>query len=164
MKTIKPNLKAALQAKLSGVLALLIVFAVAVACSFNTGADTVSKDKKSDSDKTTRKSALSDDDVAGMKKATGTKSSKKSGATSENADEGDFIPVYSEIENERFAGNAFLILGLSDFIVFLLVNISRISFLWKNLLPAFPFVLRRLRRKKLFYVWLFCLFCLHFRR
>ncbi len=81
-----------------------ILILVSLACSFNTGADTASKDKKSDSGKTTtQKSALSDDDVSSMKKATGTKSSKKSGATSENADEGDFIAVYSKIENEKFA-------------------------------------------------------------
>ena len=102
MKTIRLNIESALSTKLSGILALLVIFVVAAACSFNTGADT-SKEKKDDSDKkTTRKSALSDDDVAGMKKATGTKSSKKSGATSENADEGDFIPVYSEIKNEKY--------------------------------------------------------------
>jgi len=82
---------------------MLIIFAVAVACSFNTGADT-SKPKKSDSDdKTTRKSALSEDDVSSMKKSTATKSTKKSGAKSENADEGDFIPVYAEVENDKFA-------------------------------------------------------------
>jgi len=102
MKTIRPNIETLLSTKLSGILALLVIFVVAAACSFNTGADT-SKEKKNDSDKkTTRKSALSDDDVASMKKATGTKSSKKSGATSENADEGDFIPVYSEIKNEKY--------------------------------------------------------------
>ncbi len=102
MKTIRLNIESALSTKLSGILALLVIFVVAAACSFNTGAD-MSKEKKNDSDKkTTRKSALSDDDVASMKKATGTKSSKKSGATSENADEGDFIPVYSEIKNEKY--------------------------------------------------------------
>jgi len=104
MKTGRPNIKNALPANLSGITALLTVVIVAAACTFNTGADT-SKEKKNDSDKktTTKKSAISDDDVAGLKKSTAKKSSKKSGATSENADEGDFIPVYSEITNEKYA-------------------------------------------------------------
>lgn len=104
MSIIRPNFKSALPANLSGILALLLVFLVAAACTFNTGGADTSKEKEDDSEKvTTKKSALSDDDVASMKKATGTKSPKKSVVTSENADEGDFIPVYSEINNERYA-------------------------------------------------------------
>jgi len=102
MKTIKPKFNA-LSTKLSGILAMLIILAVAVACSFNTGAETSKAKKSGSDDKTTRQSALSDDDVSSMKKSTATKSTKKSGATSENADEGDFISVYTEVENEKFA-------------------------------------------------------------
>ncbi|MBA3599880.1 MAG: hypothetical protein H0W45_01380, partial [Acidobacteria bacterium] len=45
MKTIRLNIESALSTKLSGILALLVIFVVAAACSFNTGADT-SKEKK----------------------------------------------------------------------------------------------------------------------
>ena len=99
MKTIKQKLNNALSTKLSGVLAMLIIVGIAAACSFNTGADT-SGGKKDGDEKTTKTSALSGEDVTSMKKAAST--SKQSGGTSENADEGDFIPVYSEISNEKY--------------------------------------------------------------
>lgn len=100
MKTNKQKLNNIFSTKLSGILAMLIIFGVAAACSFTTDTDTSGGKKDSDG-KTTKKSALTNDDVTSMKKAS-TTSSKKSGATSENADEGDFIPVYSEINNEKY--------------------------------------------------------------
>ena len=103
MKNIKSNkFQTVISNNVSGILALLLIVFAALACTINTGDDT-SKSKPGDSDKTLKSKALSDDDTDFLKKANGTKPSKKSGATSENPDEGDFIPVYSNIQNEKYA-------------------------------------------------------------
>src|SRR5688500_15767233 len=98
MKTNRTNLSNVL----TGVFSLLLILAVSLACTINAG-DGSSDSKKNDLAKTTKSKALSDDDTDIFKKATGTKSSKKSGATSENSDEGDFIAVYSAVQNEKYA-------------------------------------------------------------
>lgn len=103
MKNIESNeFQKVVSNKVSGFAALLLVIFVALACTINTG-DGSSESKKSDSGKTGKSKALTDEDTDIFKKATGTKSSEKSGATSENPDQGDFIPVYSEVENEKYA-------------------------------------------------------------
>ncbi|MEO8073941.1 MAG: DUF4344 domain-containing metallopeptidase, partial [Acidobacteriota bacterium] len=86
----------------SGVFALLLILAAVLACTFKTGGET-GDGKKSDAEKSSESSALSDDDAAIMKKVTKKKSSKKPEKTSENADEGDFIAVYSEVDNPKYA-------------------------------------------------------------
>lgn len=89
---------------ISGAVAALILISIfALACNFKWG--DASDGRTSDFDKSSRSnksSALSDDDAAIIKRVAVKNSSKKSGATSENADEGDFIPVYGEVQNERF--------------------------------------------------------------
>ena len=98
MKANQTNLSNAL----TGIFSLLLIVAASLACTINAG-DGSRDGKKSDSVRATKSKALSDDDTDIFKKATGTKSSKKSGATSENEDEGDFIPVYVQVENEKYA-------------------------------------------------------------
>ncbi|MBX7174294.1 MAG: DUF4344 domain-containing metallopeptidase [Pyrinomonadaceae bacterium] len=91
-----------------GILALILTVFVAVACTISTDAQRDGKTEK-DKPETTKKNSsknppnLNDDDVSEMKKITGG-NSKKSGATSENQDKGDFIPVYAEVQNEKYAG------------------------------------------------------------
>lgn len=103
MKNITSNkFQTVISNNVSGIAALLLIVFAALACTINTG-DGTSKSKPDNSDKTVKSKALSDDDTDDFKKAIGTKSSKKSGATSQNADEGDFIAVYSEVQNEKYA-------------------------------------------------------------
>ncbi|MEZ5426652.1 MAG: DUF4344 domain-containing metallopeptidase [Pyrinomonadaceae bacterium] len=97
-----------LSAHAAAFLALTMVLSVGLACSFNVG-ETGPEEKKSEETKTEgnkpgKKSVLSDEDAAIMKSATDKKSSRRSGAVSENSDDGDFIPVYAEVSNERYAG------------------------------------------------------------
>jgi len=84
----------------AGIFALFLLLTVGLACSFNTGTSTSEDtDKKSD---TTKKSALSNKKPSGAMKKKADTTKNKSG-TSEKEDEGDFVPVYSEVENETFA-------------------------------------------------------------
>jgi hypothetical protein len=89
-----------------GILALLLLVLAAVACTISTDGERIDKSPKDKSVSTNKSdskkdSTLSSDDAASMKQLA-TNNSKKSGGTSEKADEGDFIAVYSEVQNEKY--------------------------------------------------------------
>ena len=84
-----------MQNKINLIIALGALLLAGLACGFNSSETT---GKKSDPEKS---SALFDKKPSGMMKNKAI-TTKKSGGTSENTDEGDFIPVYSEMKNEKF--------------------------------------------------------------
>ncbi|MBS1794883.1 MAG: DUF4344 domain-containing metallopeptidase [Acidobacteria bacterium] len=83
----------------SGILAFILTIFAVLGCSIGFGDQKPDKPASPATDK--RSSALSTDDASAIKKATTT--SKKSNAASENSDNGDFVPVYAELQNEKYA-------------------------------------------------------------